>query len=484
MTRVQAATQVSNVDERRSSIVFVTLITLFFFAFMMAAATRANAGAVTLEWSAVDSALVDHYEIRYGRTSGAYDATLTTAATSASVSGLDSGATYFFATRACNQAGSVCSSDSNEVSATIPTTYTAPVAAFASDVVSGTAPLTVNFTDQSSGSITSWSWVFGDGGSASSSSASHTFTTAGVYSVSLTVSGPGGQDSVTKTALITVEPSVSGGGSSDGYLRDPAFPIEIGAIDVDYEWQWVSFQEAFDDPIVVVGGASNQDADPVVVRVKGVNSNGFWVRMQEWAYVGDRHQSEQVKYVAMERGRYQIADNVWVEAGSLTTSATNGFQSQTFSSSFKSVPVVIAAVSTENETDAVIARVKGISKKGFTVGMREQEANAQVHAAERIDYIAWPPSSGAYGSVRYEVGRTSNQVTDKGSQIAFKTSFAAQPVLVAGMQTNNENDTASLRWTSLDVGSMTLKVQEEQSLDKETTHRKETVGYILADIED
>ena len=215
MTRVQAATQVSNVDERRSSIVFVTLITLFFFAFMMAAATRANAGAVTLEWSAVDSALVDHYEIRYGRTSGAYDATLTTAATSASVSGLDSGATYFFATRACNQAGSVCSSDSNEVSATIPTTYTAPVAAFASDVVSGTAPLTVNFTDQSSGSITSWSWVFGDGGSASSSSASHTFTTAGVYSVSLTVSGPGGQDSVTKTALNKVDPTYSGGVTSN-----------------------------------------------------------------------------------------------------------------------------------------------------------------------------------------------------------------------------------------------------------------------------
>ncbi|NIQ09984.1 MAG: PKD domain-containing protein, partial [Gammaproteobacteria bacterium] len=39
-----------------------------------------------------------------------------------------------------------------------------PTADFAASPTSGTAPLTVNFTDLSSGSPTSWSWDFGDGG--------------------------------------------------------------------------------------------------------------------------------------------------------------------------------------------------------------------------------------------------------------------------------------------------------------------------------
>ena len=83
----------------------------------------------------------------------------------------------------------------------------APVAAFTSDKTSGAAPLTVQFTDQSTGSITSYAWDFGDGGTSSLKNPAHTYTAAGTYTVNLTVTGPGGSDSEVKTSYIRVTES-------------------------------------------------------------------------------------------------------------------------------------------------------------------------------------------------------------------------------------------------------------------------------------
>ncbi len=84
----------------------------------------------------------------------------------------------------------------------------APVAAFTGTPTSGVAPLTVNFTDQSTGPPTSWSWTFGDGGTSTLQNPSHTYTTAGTYTVSLTATNSVGSDNETKTNYITAtEPS-------------------------------------------------------------------------------------------------------------------------------------------------------------------------------------------------------------------------------------------------------------------------------------
>jgi PKD repeat protein len=79
-----------------------------------------------------------------------------------------------------------------------------PDAAFAADIMSGTAPLTVNFTDQSTGSPTSWTWDFGDGTNATEQNVSRTYTSAGTYTVNLTVTNAGGSDSEVKTDYIKV----------------------------------------------------------------------------------------------------------------------------------------------------------------------------------------------------------------------------------------------------------------------------------------
>jgi serine protease len=79
-----------------------------------------------------------------------------------------------------------------------------PVAAFTGTPTSGTAPLTVNFTDQSTNGPTSWAWTFGDGGTSTAQNPSHSYTSAGSYTVTLTATNAYGSDGETKTNYITV----------------------------------------------------------------------------------------------------------------------------------------------------------------------------------------------------------------------------------------------------------------------------------------
>jgi len=79
-----------------------------------------------------------------------------------------------------------------------------PVAAFIGTPTSGSVPLSVGFTDQSTNTPTAWSWTFGDSGTSTAQNPSHQYTATGTYTVSLTASNAGGSDNETKTGYITV----------------------------------------------------------------------------------------------------------------------------------------------------------------------------------------------------------------------------------------------------------------------------------------
>ncbi|MFH1775450.1 MAG: S8 family serine peptidase [Chloroflexota bacterium] len=82
-----------------------------------------------------------------------------------------------------------------------------PEALFAAvEPISGVAPLTVSFIDQSTGEITSWSWSFGDQGTSTEQNPSHQYTLADTHTVSLTVTGPDGTSTKTIDNYITVTP--------------------------------------------------------------------------------------------------------------------------------------------------------------------------------------------------------------------------------------------------------------------------------------
>ena len=86
-------------------------------------------------------------------------------------------------------------------------------AGFFADVTSGDVPLTVNFTDASTGTPTSWAWSFEGGTPSSSTNQNPTgivFNVAGSYDVTLAATNADGSDTEIKTDYITVN-ETSGG---------------------------------------------------------------------------------------------------------------------------------------------------------------------------------------------------------------------------------------------------------------------------------
>jgi len=83
---------------------------------------------------------------------------------------------------------------------------------FIASPTSGVKPLDVQFTDTSTpaASILTWSWTFGDGGTSTEQHPLYQYTTAGTYTVSLTVGDGSTTDTETKTDLITVNDSPVG----------------------------------------------------------------------------------------------------------------------------------------------------------------------------------------------------------------------------------------------------------------------------------
>ena len=129
--------------------------------------------------------------------------------------------------------GSDSASQTIQVSAPI----AAPVAGLSVSETSGTSPLTVVFSDGSSGSVETRSLDYGDGSAPSSAvNGSHTYTSPGTYTATLTVSGPGGSDSTSRTIQVnapTPEPgpvdvvAVISGPSSVGRGDRSSFSVTL-----------------------------------------------------------------------------------------------------------------------------------------------------------------------------------------------------------------------------------------------------------------
>lgn len=178
---------------------------LFIFTISLLAISTSGdvlAAQVTLTWDADTDIQLGGYKVYYGLSRGVYSQAVDVGdQTTYNFDGLNPGQTYFFAVTAYDQAGQRESLFSSEAQATIPALPPAPVANFTAFQLSSKRAV-IAFTNTSKGKITAWVWNFGDGQTSNRRNPSHAYAVPGVYSVSLTVKGNGGSNSVTKGLVI------------------------------------------------------------------------------------------------------------------------------------------------------------------------------------------------------------------------------------------------------------------------------------------
>jgi PKD repeat protein len=118
---------------------------------------------------------------------------------SGSLAGLTNGDYYIYALGTTSD-GEIKGFDQSEI-----LIYESPVAAFSGEPLQGPSPLTVQFTDLSTGSPTYWSWNFGDGSvNATLQNPGHVYSSSGTYTVTLTSGNEYGCSTTQKTGYITV----------------------------------------------------------------------------------------------------------------------------------------------------------------------------------------------------------------------------------------------------------------------------------------
>ena len=132
----------------------------------------------------------------------------------------------------------------NVTSAPVPPVL--PVADFTANVTEGDVPLTVAFTDLST-NATSWSWDIDNDGTEDNSSQNfvHTYDTAGLYTVNLTVSNINGTDSEVKTGYINVTsapvPPVLPVADFSANVTEGDVPLTVAFTDLSTDatsWSW------------------------------------------------------------------------------------------------------------------------------------------------------------------------------------------------------------------------------------------------------
>ena len=146
--------------------------------------------------------------------------------------------TYTVSLTATNDCGSDTETKTDYIEVTEP--GQSPVADFEGNPTQGCAPLTVQFTDQSTGEPTSWSWTFGDEGTSTVQNPSHTYNNPGKYTVSLTVTNQFGSNTETKTDYITVLPKPTADFVAEPTSGDAPLTVQFTdqSTDNPTSWQW------------------------------------------------------------------------------------------------------------------------------------------------------------------------------------------------------------------------------------------------------
>ncbi len=255
---------------------------------------------------------------------------------------------------------------------------------------------------------------------------------------------------------------------------------EVGTVSMNQPnratWHTVNLQRTYRTPVVIMEALSSGDSAYAHIRVRNVSSNSFQWQIEEWQYQDGVHGTETANYLVVEAGRRILEDGTVIEAG--RTTANNAWKSVSFSTPFGAVPSVLTSLNSRVDAVPVVTRTRNLRLSSFQVMVQEEEAQPQAHGTETISWIAFETGNGMNNGKAFIAGRTPDAVTHAQYTLNFLPAFTSAPIFIGHADRFDQVDTVALRWSQLTASSVRVRMEEEDSLDPESTHTTEVANWV------
>ncbi len=260
-------------------------------------------------------------------------------------------------------------------------------------------------------------------------------------------------------------------------ISDITDVAEFGSTKINSSWRTVNLTINYSSPVIIAKPIKKLFTDIAHVRINNVTTNSFEIKVEEWAYQDGEHINETVSYIVMEEGSYILRGNL-IQAGLATVNSN--FSDVYFSEAFSSDPIILAQSNIINDSEPIVTRL-GMTNHTllFAIKLQEEENSSDSgnHVSEWVGYIA--AEKGNYSNTTtFEIGVRSF-FNSSWKNLNFIDSFSNPPTFLADMQSFNGADTAELRYRFLNQTGVQVVVEEERSLDYETNHCNEDIGYFV-----
>lgn len=262
---------------------------------------------------------------------------------------------------------------------------------------------------------------------------------------------------------------------------------EYGSVEATHGilWQTVSLRRHYQDPVVFAQLVTHNGFNPSHVRIANVTASSFDFKIEEWVPewalpTGPRRAAETVSYLVVEKGAYLMTDGTTLEVGARVVDAD--FQRVRLSGTYLESPLILTQSQTFNGSDPIVTRQRLAGPRTFEVMLQEAENSDGWHAPELVGYLAMEQKAGETDQgTRYRAKILPQSVTDAETHLQFTEPFAAgYSAILAAIQTTVGLDTVAVRfrWSSYPGDDAWLFLEEEQTLDEETGHWPEQVGFL------
>merc|ERR1719262_672112 len=278
------------------------------------------------------------------------------------------------------------------------------------------------------------------------------------------------------TYLPTVEPTYE---PTFEPTSEPATAVKVGESQVDEDEITVSFNQGYDNPLVMLGVASHNGGDHAHPRIDSVTNTEVTFWLDESDFCNGGHVMENVAWAVFESDVIYYDGDAMIQTGKLevTTSNFGDFTQVEFSTPFDSDDVVVmVTIQTHFGSDFVKPRVRQVSSNGFEVHLEETgTGKTGYHTMEVVGWVAARAGRWTIDGQVYDFGSLTMEDMDS-YQVTVDP--LTNPLLFGQIMTYAGTHPVNLRYNTKSGTGFTLRMDEDGCGDGDNGHMPETVGYM------